>query len=339
MRRELFPAGGHFYKANLHTHTTVSDGRMTPEEVKAAYLAQGYSIVAFTDHDVMVPHPDLRDEHFLPITGCEIALTEPAISHLKGRRKTYHFNLYAKEELRTDFSVFSAEDVTLPHMRQYLSEKMAEQRYPRTYSTACANSLIADANADGFLVSYNHPVWSLQSFEDYGELKELWGIELYNTGAAQMGYFDTPQPLEDLLRRGNRPFPVAADDTHRRGHCFGGWVTVASPALEYHAVMHALETGCFYASTGPEIYGISFEDGILTVRTSPIVAAYLTTERRYTKTRVCGSNSSLQEMRFDLGNYLEDSLQTETPSYFRLTLRDANGGCAWSRAYFTEELI
>ena len=43
MRKYLLPETGHFYKANLHAHSTLSDGRLTPEELKAAYKAHGYS--------------------------------------------------------------------------------------------------------------------------------------------------------------------------------------------------------------------------------------------------------------------------------------------------------
>ena len=149
MRRELF--GGNLYKANLHTHTTVSDGKMTPAEIKAAYLERGYSIVAFTDHDLIVPHTELRDDRFLPITGCEIALEAPAVGSKRGRRHVYHFNLYSKEESRTSFAVFSVDDVTLPHMWEYVPDGMREQRFPREYSVTGANRLIAQANADGFL--------------------------------------------------------------------------------------------------------------------------------------------------------------------------------------------
>ena len=38
MRKYLLPNTGKFYKANLHCHTTVSDGKSTPEEVKECYL-------------------------------------------------------------------------------------------------------------------------------------------------------------------------------------------------------------------------------------------------------------------------------------------------------------
>lgn len=40
-------------KADLHVHTTASDGRLTPEEVMAAASAAGLSYVAITDHDTL----------------------------------------------------------------------------------------------------------------------------------------------------------------------------------------------------------------------------------------------------------------------------------------------
>ena len=38
MKKYLLPNGNKFYKANLHVHTTVSDGAMTPEEIKKIYM-------------------------------------------------------------------------------------------------------------------------------------------------------------------------------------------------------------------------------------------------------------------------------------------------------------
>ncbi len=42
MRKYLLPKEGSFYKANLHCHTTVSDGGMTPEEIKNLFKSKGY---------------------------------------------------------------------------------------------------------------------------------------------------------------------------------------------------------------------------------------------------------------------------------------------------------
>ena len=36
-RRYIISPEGNFYKAQLHTHSTVSDGALTPEEVKELY--------------------------------------------------------------------------------------------------------------------------------------------------------------------------------------------------------------------------------------------------------------------------------------------------------------
>ena len=77
MKKYLLPENGSFYKANLHCHTTISDGRMTPEEVKNAYKEQGYSIVAYTDHDVFIPHPELCEDGFLALNGFEVEIFLP----------------------------------------------------------------------------------------------------------------------------------------------------------------------------------------------------------------------------------------------------------------------
>ena len=52
MRKYLLPKEGNFYKANLHCHTNLSDGDFTPEEIKEMYKTEGYSVVAYTDHDL-----------------------------------------------------------------------------------------------------------------------------------------------------------------------------------------------------------------------------------------------------------------------------------------------
>ena len=69
MKKFLLPESGNFYKANLHCHSTVSDGKLTPEELKQIYREQGYSAIAFTDHWFFVTHNELTDEHFVALNG------------------------------------------------------------------------------------------------------------------------------------------------------------------------------------------------------------------------------------------------------------------------------
>ena len=37
-------------KGNLHSHTTCSDGRLSPQQRADAYAAHGYDFLAITDH-------------------------------------------------------------------------------------------------------------------------------------------------------------------------------------------------------------------------------------------------------------------------------------------------
>ncbi len=318
-------------------HTTVSDGRMTPEETKQVYLAQGYSIVAFTDHEIIVRHNELSDDTFLALTSCELSVTETTPDVAFPYKKTYHLNLLSKDPARDVFSAFSVSHVW-GRSQEYVTEAMRQYHYPYEYSVECINDVIEKCNADGFLVTYNHPVWSGQNYTDYADLKGLWGVEVYNTGCVLAGYPDTVQPLTDLLRQGKRVVPLATDDAHSLRDCFGGWVMVYADALEYGAVMEALEKGEMYSSSGPEIKELSIEDGILHVATSEALKIYFNTECRTQGCVRAEAGKTLCEANFDLNQYLENVRAPEA-AFVRVTVEDANGKLAWSRAYFVDELI
>ncbi|MBQ8311198.1 MAG: PHP domain-containing protein [Clostridia bacterium] len=343
MKQYLLPQGGKFYKANLHMHTNVSDGNMTPEETKRAYVEQGYSIVAFTDHEIIVPHNELTDDSFLAITSCELSVTESRPQLPFSCKKTYHLNFLSKDSEKVVFSTFSADHVHYVNAKSFITDEMKQYDYRHVYSVECINDIIARSNAEGFLVSYNHPVWSEQDYTDYAPLKGLWGVELYNTGCVNSGYPDTPQPLDDLLRQGERVFPLATDDAHHYGSCFGGWVMVKAERLEYDAVMKALEHGEFYSSSGPEIYELFIEDGVLHVRTSDAVQIFYSTERRATGAVCAEKGKTVCEAAFNLDWYLKENETLASQDalgepYIRVTVKDQQGNCAWTRAYFLDEL-
>ena len=54
--KHLLPAVPRYFKANLHTHSTISDGKLTPEQVKELYRSKGYQILAITDHNIIADH-------------------------------------------------------------------------------------------------------------------------------------------------------------------------------------------------------------------------------------------------------------------------------------------
>ncbi|MBO5755874.1 MAG: PHP domain-containing protein, partial [Clostridia bacterium] len=99
MKQFLFPEKAKFYKANLHCHTDVSDGKLTPAEVKAAYKAKGYHAVAFTDHEALIGHAELCDESFIALHGYETAIKEVnGVSTLKNRMLKVHHLIFLKKK-------------------------------------------------------------------------------------------------------------------------------------------------------------------------------------------------------------------------------------------------
>ena len=78
MRLSAFSAPGRFWRGNLHTHSTRSDGVLPPEEVCRRYRAEGYDFLALTDHFVgkfgypIVDTVPLRSEGFTTLLGAEL---------------------------------------------------------------------------------------------------------------------------------------------------------------------------------------------------------------------------------------------------------------------------
>ncbi len=319
MKHHLIPKEGHFYKANLHTHTTVSDGKHTPEEIKAIYKARGYSVVAFTDHNRMVSHEDLCDEGFLALTSFEIDTNGAPLIPTGLAIPTYHLNLFAKSSVALD------DDMVLQ---------------PRQYSVEGQNALIAEAGRRGYLVSYNHPDWSVQHYPDYAGLEGLCAVEVYNTGCVVEGWNldEGDHVLDDLLFLGKRVYPVATDDCHADHDLCGGWVRFKAPALTYDDIMNAYENGDFYASWGPDIETLTIEHGILRVTCTEAVKISVHTGLRFA--RQVESTEGMTEAAFDLNGYIDEVRRAGCAdrAYFRVVVTDAKGHKALTRGYFIDEL-
>jgi hypothetical protein len=95
MKHSLIPTEGNWYKANLHCHTTCSDGKLTPEEVKERYRSQGYSVIAFSDHNKIIDHSDLNDENFLALTAFEVDFSGKDSDLTWNANKQVHINMIA----------------------------------------------------------------------------------------------------------------------------------------------------------------------------------------------------------------------------------------------------
>ena len=333
MKKVLLGTKKNFYKANMHCHSNISDGKYSPEELKDMYKEKGYSILAITDHEKIINHSYLDDEDFLTITSGEYAIKQfPEQSTLSNRKmKVCHINLYAKEQ-NNDNSVCYSYD--LDHFNKDENDRIRLRDtygdYERRYGSDGINEIIDIANKNGFFVCYNHPRWSLENYSDYSGYEGLWAVEVYNSASTFEGIYETDiNVFDDFLRDGKKICASCGDDNHFDNERFKAFVMVNTDKLTYSNVIDALLNGDFYSSTGPEIYELSVEENKVKIKCSFVKDIALSTEGRRAKRKYNTDGTLINEAEFEI---------CPEDGYFRLDLCDQFGNHAWTQAYFIDEL-
>lgn len=215
-------SGKIWYKVGLHIHTTLSDGRKSPEEVVQIYKNAGYDAIAITDHWKYYPESEI--DGLTIISGCEynmgVADTIAGVMHIVG--------LGMKEE----------PILTKENSRQEVID--------------------AIKNAGGMAV-LAHPAWSLNTIEDVKELNGFSMLEIYNTVS---GVDQSVRPysgyLVDVLANQGIVFPLTAtDDAHfydEHEDATKSYIMVKAESNSAKDILGAVKRKDFYATQGPELY-------------------------------------------------------------------------------------
>lgn len=346
MKKYIISPELNWYRANFHCHTKHSDGARTPEEIKEAYKSHGYSIVAYTDHDVLLDHSDLNDEGFLALTGCEYAVNEaspkfPQIFDVNTgdwpRKKCVHLNIFSKDPHNTFMPATAIEQMWILRDR-YPDTKC--DGYIREYSKDGINEIIKRCNDAGFLVQLNHPYWSLNEREDYINMEGLWALEILNYATElETGSEYCPYIYDDMVRNGMFNLCCTmGDDNHNHvsfRESFGGSTFIGAKELKYDQIIEAMENGNVYCASGrdnpPQFLALYVEDNIIKIDCTPCenicINAYGRADRHITKE---DGAKDLTHAEFPL---------RESDVYFRVTLRDKYGNVAHTRSYFVKDYI
>lgn len=227
-------APGRFAKAQLHCHTTNSDGRVSPDWAAAMLYRCGYDIIAITDHNTVTPRPALEREGLTFVPGIELGCPGPGGKH-------FHI----------------------------VSLGLGADEHPKLDATAGeALAAIRQAGGFGFIA---HPYWSSLTAQDMTGLGDCPAVEVYNHGCeAEIAKGLSSVHWDDCLRLGDRYLPIAVDDAHMHGYdALGGWTWVRIAEDSPEAVVAALKAGHYYASCGPEIHCVSFDGSTIRVECSP----------------------------------------------------------------------
>ena len=341
MKKYLLPEQGSFYKANLHCHTDLSDGRKTPAEVKEIYKSLGYSVVAYTDHDVMIPHPELCDENFLALNAFEAEINEPKEVSERRSRKTCHICFIALDPDNVTQPCWNRDKYFFGNAK--ISKELVkfdenEPDYVRVYSSAGISNFMKKVREKGFFVTYNHPSWSIEDYSNYMGYEGMHAFEMFNGSCNVAGFEDyNPRVYDDMLRGGKRIYCIGADDNHnkhpvgsRRCDSGAAFTVIKAKSLAYRDVTDALLAGSFYASEGPEIKELYFEEGKVTIKCSAADRVLLSCGTRANQIAYGEESTPLTEACFTLS---PDCM------YFRLTVVDEKGRHACTNAYFMDELL
>lgn len=329
----LLPKEGKFYKANLHGHSTNSDGNLTPEEIKEQYKANGYNIVAITEHEYLVDYSYLNDEDFMTLTGYEVAITDFSNPYF-GQRRTTHLNFFASDPHCVTHVAFDPDYISY-YKGDKKDLKYVGPIYKRSYTIESKNYMIEQANKHGFIVGYNHPAWSLEQPSDILPLKGLNSIEIYNHISEtehHLGY--SPETIRYFAEAGYDVACIAGDDNHniRSKDCkkaeadaFGGITYIKAKEFTYDAIFNALKNKECYASTGAQIYDLFLDGRTIYIKCSPCQTLYVSTGGRQNYT-VIRETDEITEAAFEL--------DPKTTNYIRVMTKTTDGKGAFSKAYF-----
>lgn len=220
-------------KIGLHTHTTLSDGHRTPEEVASIYKDEGYDAIALTDHWVYGAGGEIGGLTIL--SGCEYNVG--GVDEWTGVHETYHI-----------VGVGMTRDPEVPE--EYLRNQDGHIRDR-------VRDIVRLIRGAGGLAILAHPAWSLNTSEQILGCGDFDATEIYNS-VSDWGMSDRPYSgiIVDQIASYGMFLPLlATDDTHYYdGDQCRGWVAVEADAAEELGLVEALRQGRFYATQGPEVH-------------------------------------------------------------------------------------
>ncbi len=258
--------GQRWFKGNLHTHTTITDGTRSPEDVITLYAAAGYDFLALTDH-WHVSEADSR-EGLLLLSGCEYDVgSDPrqGIFHIVG--------------------------IGMEHKPDIVRNQQISAQW-----------FIDQITAAGGLPILAHPAWSLETPEQISRLHGLAAVEIYNS-VSDLPHNARPYSglLIDMLASSGMILPcVAADDSHfYDGEETKSYIMVRSPACTRKDLLAAIRRGDYYATQGPQI-DLKIKENTAEVTCSPADRIVFYSDAVWTGSRSfsgCGITSAVYPLQ------------------------------------------
>ena len=315
-----FEREGEWLRCALHTHSTVSDGTLSPRYLAQSYAEAGFDVLAITDHwrRTVVPSTD----GLVTIPSAELGFD---LKYPNYPRQSGEFLVYGIDDIPEDPG----------GNRDNWMFNEDENWEVRTFPDLTAG--VRWAESQGAVVYVAHPYWNGLAVDDLLESEGFAGLEVFN-GSAELetGRGDSSTWWDVLLRQGRRVSGIATDDQHYPlFELAAAWTMVHAKERTAQAVLDALREGRSYFSAGPTIHEISVDGDAVEVACSPARSIVLHMEEEQ---GVCvNAGPTGRQMGRILqtdGNGLITRARLESPwvqpLYRRVTVVDRHGVKAWS---------
>lgn len=211
-----------YYKAQMHCHTTNSDGGYTPQALAEKYYNEGYEIIMITDHNYLTAFQEVTVPGMLVIQSEEITFDR-------------HMNAFFISSNIVPDSGYTCQNAI---------DEVKGQGGLIQLNHYCEGPF----TDDNWAVSAPEII----SFTDGPDFLEIW-----NTGTESVQTHDDKSIWDEVLTSGKVVWGSATDDFHpavlESLEFNKGWNMLWLDSLTPEQVRNALINGNFYASTGVEI--------------------------------------------------------------------------------------
>lgn len=298
-------SGGTWWKGNLHTHTLWSDGDDYPEMVADWYKSRGYNFLALSDHNVLSVGEKWFDltsgrgagnalAKYLARFGDDWVKTRVNNGKVEVRLRTLEDVKRIFDE-NGRFLMIQSEEITTSHggkpihinatgIHEHIAPKQGDSVVDTMQKNVDAVNEQRNRTGVPMFPHINHPnfVWAITA-EELMQLEGEKFFEVYNGHPSVHNYGDAThagmERVWDIIltkrlaeMKKDLMYGIAVDDSHNyhamqmnRANPGRAWVMVRAKNLSAHDIVHAMEAGDFYGSTGVVINDIRFDGKSLAI--------------------------------------------------------------------------
>jgi hypothetical protein len=216
-------------KANLHLHTTQSDGRLSPAQAIDLYRGMGYDVLALTDHDNRGPRNHYR--------------------HPQRHKTTWPWTAFGRDPAALGMVAIEGNEISqVNHIASYFTDYGA----PNVRSE---DDAIREIGRRGGLAVIAHPGRYDRPADWHADLlrrhPHLLGMEIYSRRDAFPGDRQTWDAVSALLAEERSVWGFSSDDMHKPRDAGYNWILLLVTEATSADVRHAMETGAFFFVNAP----------------------------------------------------------------------------------------